>query len=473
MAAISIIKWSEIEGKQRIDAEYYHPDYLKKATQINQRSNFYLSKFDATLDCSAFYPSIAPLYKQKGIPFLRIDDIENGYVIPDNDSVFLDKSVLDKNKNTITGCYPGDIVIAKGGNTIAKVGMVMDDYPYYSTCRDLIIARTSALQVIDRYYLLAYLLSTYGQSSMIRTASQTGQPHLTLLSIRKLSIPFPTNKLIQHFKGIIEEAYKLYRSSIKLYAKAEDLFLSNLNLNDWNPIHTLTFIENYSNVSASRRADAEFFQPKFQEMFDKINNEVNFARLERLATFTKGIEVGSKEYTNEGYPFWRVSNLSKHGLENNNLNFISKDLYEKLKEYYEPAKGELLLSKDATPGVALYLQTPLKGVISSGILRLNLEEDILPFYLELVLNSIFVQLQIEQSAGGSIIKHWKPSEVKKTLIPRLRPKIETEICNLVQQSHWEHNLSRNLLENASRAVEIFIIDGEDHALSFLKRFIDP
>jgi len=162
-----------------------------------------------------------------------------------------------------------------------------------------------------------------------------------------------------------------------------------------------------------------------------------------------------------------VSNLSKHGIVDDSVNFISDELYNVLREKYEPQQGEILLSKDATPGIAYFLDESVQGIIASGILRLSLIEDIPPYYLELVLNSIFVQLQIEQSVGGSIIKHWKPSQVQKTWIPRLLADREKEISALVQQSHAARREAKTLLEKAKRAVEIAIEEGEERAMEFL------
>lgn len=166
----------------------------------------------------------------------------------------------------------------------------------------------------------------------------------------------------------------------------------------------MTFVRSYSQAVKAGRLDAEYFHPKFQEMLDRIPSQVKFDRLGRLTTYTKGVEVGSEAYTESGVPFWRVSNLSKHGLDDNNANFISQDLYEFLRSNYEPQQGEILLSKDATPGLAYYLEHPIQGIVSSGILRLTITDTIPPHYLELVLNSLFVQMQIEQDAGGSILE---------------------------------------------------------------------
>jgi len=79
MATVSIIYKSSLEGSTRIDAEYYQPYYLKLDAAIKKYTNMPLKKLGITLDCSLFYPSIAPFYQRTGIPFIRIDDIQMDY----------------------------------------------------------------------------------------------------------------------------------------------------------------------------------------------------------------------------------------------------------------------------------------------------------------------------------------------------------------------------------------------------------
>ena len=54
---------------------------------------------------------------------------------------------------------------------------------------------------------------------------------------------------------------------------------------------------------------------------------------------------------------------------------ISEELYSEIKEH-QPKQGEILLSKDATPGVAYHLrEQPQRMIPSSGILRLKSKTD--------------------------------------------------------------------------------------------------
>ena len=178
--------------------------------------------------------------------------------------------------------------------------------------------------------------------------------------------------------------------------------------------------------------------------------------LGELVTVKKGLEPGADAYEDEGKLFIRVSSISKHELIDKDQKYISQKLYEELKKEYEPKKGEILLTKDASPGVAYALDTNVEGIISSGILRLKLKEEINPDYLALCINSVVGQMQVERDAGGSVIAHWKPEQVKNMLVPILPKATQEKIAELVQESHIARKKAKELLEEAKRKVEELI-----------------
>jgi restriction endonuclease S subunit len=170
----------------------------------------------------------------------------------------------------------------------------------------------------------------------------------------------------------------------------------------------------------------------------------------------KGIEIGSEQYQEEGKLFIRVSNLSKHGLVERDQKYLSEELYQKLKKDFEPKVGEILLTKDATPGIAYLLKEPVEGIIAGGILRLRVKPDINPEYLALLINSIVGQMQVEKDTGGSVIFHWRPDQIKNLLIPILSQPTQQKIADLVQKSHEARKKAKQLLEEAKRKVEKLI-----------------
>lgn len=246
--------------------------------------------------------------------------------------------------------------------------------------------------------------------------------------------------------------------SRKYYHQAEDLLLEELGFKYFNEENKLFSIVNLSDTQKANRIDAEYFLPKYEKLVSEIKKK-NGKLLGDLVLIIKGFEPGSKSYQEEGKHFIRVSNLSKDGLVDGDQKYLIEGLYLKLKNDYEPRVGEILLTKDATPGIAFAVDKPLEGITSSGILRLKAKTNINIQYLTLVLNSVVGRMQAERDAGGSIIAHWRPEQIKNILIPALPQSTQQKIADLVRQSHVARQKSRELLEEAKRKVEEMIEKG--------------
>ena len=119
------------------------------------------------------------------------------------------------------------------------------------------------------------------------------------------------------------------------------------------------------------------------------------------------------------------------------------------------------------------IQVPFMNVISSsGILHLTVKDNaVLPDYLTLVLNSKIVRLQAERSAGGSIIQHWKQSEVENVSIPILPMSSQQKITAKVRESFALRAESKRLLDLAKRAVETAIEQGEEKAMEMISTLL--
>lgn len=180
------------------------------------------------------------------------------------------EKVLNDNQTTISKAYPGDLVIAKGGNTLAKVGLVTNEYPVYATCRDVIILRTNDLNGINKYYLWSFLHSKYGQNLMWRSASQTGQPHITLPIITNMHVPSLSEKFQLEVENLYIASVENKKLAEEKYKKAETKLLSELGV-DICKFETEVFsVRRYTDILSAERMDAEYFQPKYDKLISTI-----------------------------------------------------------------------------------------------------------------------------------------------------------------------------------------------------------
>ena len=98
-----------------------------------------------------------------------------------------------------------------------------------------------------------------------------------------------------------------------------------------------------------------------------------------------------------------------------------------------------------------------------------MDKEFLPEYLTLILNSVVVKLQAERDAGGSIIQHWKPSEIEEIIIPKLSEEIQIEITDKVQKSFVLKRTSEHLLKVAKQSVEIAVENNEEKAMEYINK----
>ena len=136
-------------------------------------------------------------------------------------------------------------------------------------------------------------------------------------------------------------------------------------------------------------------------------------------------------------------------------------------------KDEILFSKDGSIGIAYKVERDTKAITSGALLHLKIKDsvEILPDYLTAILNSDTVKLQAERDAGGSIINHWKPSEIEKVQIPILPIDEQQDISDRIIHSFSLRHKSERLLDAAKQAVEIAIEQSEEAAITWLNNTI--
>src|SRR5262245_5602437 len=113
--------WAEIVSSQlatarRFDSEYWHPRFISlecKLARIHEEHKRRIADVAKSVECSAFYPSIAEAYGTDGVPFIRVADVKE---------ILLDPAWLVRVPNDLVAAYPtlrtadpGDVLITKGG----------------------------------------------------------------------------------------------------------------------------------------------------------------------------------------------------------------------------------------------------------------------------------------------------------------------------------------------------------------------
>ena len=457
---ISILNNHELERTLRIDSEFYSKGNLKLDRKLKSFDSNRLTNYSIISDGN--HMSISDSFVESGIPYYRGGDIYNMFIEQSPNPFYIPRSVFDMNTMQRSHLKKGDILMSIVGAIIGNLSLVTTDNDATCSCKLAIIRPYANL---TPEYIMTFLRSQIGQSQIQRYRRGSGQTGFILEDFGQILVPELTEVIMEFVKRCVLKAQQVYTLGSIRYQNALDrlygqLKLQNLQLDKSN-IKVLNIKKSFLD---SGRLDAEYYHPKYDILFEQLS-QIKCKRLGNLITLQKSIEPGSDFYQSEGLPFVRVADLTKFGVTKPSI-YLDEEIF---KDVIRPKKDTILMSKDGSIGIAYKVEKDEDFITSSAILHLQITDDnILPDYLTLVINSKVVQMQAERDAGGSIIQHWKPSEISNVVIPVLPMEKQQEISQKVQESFRLRNESKRLLNVAKTAVEIAISEGEETALKFLK-----
>ena len=445
MALVSIVQYCDIKVSERIDAEYYRPKFLEINDKLKKLSSDSILRYFDISDGN--HLKIADTFSDEGIPYYRGQDLKS-FFIENSKPYKIPENIYNLSWMKRSHFKEGDLLISIVG-TIGNISYVTEKIRKATGSCKIAILRPKLSKSL---YFCAFFLSKYGRAQIEQNIRGAVQQGLILNDMGKILVYVIRNK--DQVSDLVKKSIENNRKAEQTYKEAPEILLESLSLKDYKSKHEISFDVNLNEVLNSKRIDSEYYQPKYKIVEEKIRN-VKHDTLGKIFDFVKGFEVGGDAYQEEGVPYLRVSNLEVLELDWSNPKFISEDLFNQLKEDYQPQKGEILLSKDGTPGIAYLVRDNVKSVHSSGILRLKLKDNkkLNLSYMTLVLNSILIQQQIERDSGGAIIKHWRHEEVKNTLVPILDDNIQEKIALTLDESFKLRKESKELLEKAKKMVE--------------------
>jgi restriction endonuclease S subunit len=444
----SIIQKSQLEGALRLDAEYYQPEYLEYSKKL---INF--PTIGELVEKILHPKEITRVYSHEGILYLLAQNVRSDYIDWSGKArmPFKTRDLIKQNL-----LKDSDVVIVRSGVNYGDTACFEKLEEDVFASADVLVVRPNK---INGRYLATFLNTQIGKSLLKRLGYGAAQPHIAPSSIKDLHVPIVSKRDEEEIIKIISDSKNFEKQSELFYSQAENLLLEELGLSSFAKATAdekdLFSIVNLFDVKTANRIDAEYFQPKYDKLISKIKKQ-NSKLLGEIVSIKKGIETGAEEYQDEGKLFIRVSSLTKQGIIDKDQKYLSDELYQKLKKDFEPRVGEILLTKDATPGVAYAIKEPVEGIISGGILRLKLKEGVDAEYVALCINSIIGQMQAGRDAGGSIIAHWRPEQIENLVIPILPKPIQQKIADLIRTSHSARKKAKELLEEAKRKVEEMI-----------------
>ena len=445
-------------------------DFWTKAPKLNPKLSY--SPIGEILLESQYGISIEMNEEDKGYPIYRMNEIHNmicdfevdkcaDIMLPDYKKFELnDRDVLFNRTNSY--------------EWVGRTGLFKKQENKDFVFASYLVRFVPNQKFILPEYLASFLSSKFGVWDIRRRARHSiNQTNVNPEEVKAIFIPLLNFEIQNAIKMCFDNAIESLLQSKNLYTQAETLLLNKLDMADFSPNTENINIKSFKDsFVANGRLDAEYYQPKYEEMMAHIATQTH-EKLTALVTIKKSIEPGSEAYAEDenSLPFLRVADYNKLGITEPQKKLKAAFVTENKKKLtaLKPKAGTILFSKDGSVGEAYCLREDANFITSGAVLHLTVRNinQVLPDYLTLALNSKLVRMQAERDAGGSIILHWRISEIENVIVPVIDMAIQIKIANLIQQSFTLKAESEHLLAAAKRAVEIAIETDETTALAYI------
>lgn len=256
----SIVKYADVllQEDLRFDADYYKPKYLREYAQLVEFNSILIGDFAFVTDGQHGYHEVD---ENSPIFHLTAKNAKNWFA----DSIGADrlaKWVDDKNRRS--SLKENDLILSTRG-TVGYCALVKKDVLPANIDQD--VARIAIdSKIIIPEYVLTFLNCEFGQDWLHRNTTGMVQQGLSLQKVRRIPIPILDIKFQECIRTVAGNAYDAIKDSENYFENARSVLLSEIGLSTWKPKHHLSFVKNYSDADKAGRIDAEYFQPKYDEI---------------------------------------------------------------------------------------------------------------------------------------------------------------------------------------------------------------
>lgn len=431
----------------RIDSNFFIKKSLSVDNKIKSMNHFYIS--EENIVSGPFGSSLkSDAYLNAGVPFIRIENIKNGFSISTDNLIYI--SEFDNSRLKSSQLFEDDLILSKVGNTIGYYARVDSNIKNCNISENNIGIKLNSYNRDVKHYIMTFLNSEYGNILTLRRISGNAQPKLNVFDISEIPIPQFNEEFYKKISDKIIKADELKQHSKSLYSQAEDLLLGELGLKDWQPKNTLHTTKKFSDFAQSGRLDAEYYQPKYDEIEEAIKSyKGGYDIVSNL--FNQNLDVCDYKKTEYNYVEIGDVNVGDGSVSFNKVE--TSELPDNAKRVLH--KNDILISK-VRPyrGAVAIIDFEQEDLIGSGAFTVLQEKSSYKKEtLQILFRTAVYKDWLLKWNVGSSYPVIKDEDILNLPIPILPEAIQTKIASLIQQSFECKAQSKQLLEDAKRMVE--------------------
>ncbi|MDD5057846.1 MAG: hypothetical protein PHQ60_08230 [Sideroxydans sp.] len=460
ISEISLLRMLDDNPTFRADAEFFKKEALS------------IPRFAKALGGAAIIKSgTTPIDRddelKEGIVLLKTTDIRNSILASEDGAEYyrISPKIADRMKETKL-CARDVLINIVGATTdvVGRVAFVPDDFPESNITQAMALLRIHDAE-IKPAVLFVFLAGKYGGLQVRRLARPTGQYNLNLQEVAALRMPIFTTRFADAVTRCVLSLHVLISQCSNRHRQAEQTLLGVLGLESWQSPVPLPYTRRASEAFAAERLDADYFEPKYDEMIDEM---AKHGTCVNLGTLLDVCRRGKQPvYAESGLPVINSKHVLKNEVRLNEDNAFAVVIDNAL----TIENGDVLINgtgvgtigraaaylhaESALPDNHVTILRPRSGAID-------------PIYLSVYLNTIAGQWQVEKYLRGSSGQiELYPSDIAQFKICLVSDAIQKKIRGLIEGAFTARRHAHALLDVAKRAVEIAIEESEAAALAYL------
>lgn len=219
--------------------------------------------------------------------------------------------------------------------------------------------------------------------------------------------------------------------------------------------HIATILDKLTNLIAKRRAQLEkldlLVKSRFVEMFGTLHNNKYGFNVVTLQDVSEPITDGTHQtptYTEDtvnGYKFLSSKDVTTGKIDWSHLKYIPEELHKELHARIAPRKGDILLAKNGTTGIAAIVDRDevFDIYVSLALIR---PRGIHTFYLWAAINADETKRQFDASLKGIGVPNLHLGEIKKAKIILPPLGLQEQFASFAQQTEITKSTIQKSLE---------------------------
>lgn len=386
---------------------------------------------------------------------LRINEFENIFITTPSKSC----SLLNNDDFESLKLRTGDVLISRTNgnpNLVGKAAVVMEDTNFVYA--SYLFKIRPKKEIINAETLTVFINSKYGRNEVNKYSMTSNQTNFSPAKFREIDVPVFSFTLQKHIETLVKSAHEKLEESKKLYREAEELLLGELGLKDFEPSRDSVAVKSFAaSFGASGRLDAEYYQPKYDEIISKIKSYKG--GFEPLNKACKLHDTNFAPSDNEIYKYIELSNIGSNGEIKDCMLEIGAELPTRARRKVK--SGQLVVSsiEGSLQSIAIVGGEYDNALCSTGFYVVSSKSMNSETLLVLLKNEA-MQAVLKKGCSGTILTAIVKDEFLNIPLPLIDDKIQKTITEKINKSFKLRTESKNLLEQAKKAVEDAIEKGE-------------